>query len=44
MELSVIIPSRHEEFLKNTVEDILKNKRGETEIIVGLDGQWANPQ
>jgi glycosyltransferase involved in cell wall biosynthesis len=43
MDLSIIIPSRNEEFLKNTVEDILKNKRGNTEIIVGLDGQWANP-
>ena len=42
-ELSVIIPSRSEMFLKNTVEDILKNKRGKTEIIVVLDGQWSNP-
>jgi glycosyltransferase involved in cell wall biosynthesis len=42
-DLSVIIPSRNEEFLKNTVEDILKNKRGNTDIIVGLDGAWANP-
>jgi len=41
--LSVIIPSRNEEFLKNTVEDILKNKRDDTEIIVGLDGEWSNP-
>lgn len=30
-------------FLKNTVEDILKNKRGDTEIIVGLDGEWSEP-
>jgi glycosyltransferase involved in cell wall biosynthesis len=42
-ELSVCIPARSEEFLARTVEDILKNKRGNTEIIVGLDGQWANP-
>jgi len=42
-DLSVIIPSRNEEFLKNTVDDILRNKRGNTEIIVGLDGQWAYP-
>ena len=41
--LSIIIPSRCEEFLKNTVEDIIKNKRGDTEIIVGLDGEWSNP-
>ena len=42
-DLAIIIPSRNEEFLKNTVEDLLKNKRGKTEIIVGLDGQWSNP-
>lgn len=38
--LSVIIPSRNEEFLGETVEDILKNIRGNTNIIVVLDGQW----
>jgi len=42
-DLSVIIPSRNEKWLKNTVEDILKNKRGKTEIIVVLDGKWADP-
>ena len=41
--LSIVIPARSEMFLKNTVEDILKNKRGDTEIIVGLDGAWADP-
>src|SRR3990167_10890223 len=30
-------------FISNTVADILKNKRGKTEIIVGLDGAWADP-
>jgi hypothetical protein len=43
MDLSIIIPARNEMFLKNTVEDILKNKRGRTEIIVIMDGAWANP-
>ena len=43
MMLSILVPSRNEMFLKNTVEDILKNKRGETEIIVGLDGAWSEP-
>ena len=43
MDLSILIPARNEQFLKNTVEDILKNKRGNTEIIVGLDGEWADP-
>jgi len=42
-DLSIIIPSRNEEFLKNTVEDILKNKRGNTEIIINCDGDWPNP-
>jgi glycosyltransferase involved in cell wall biosynthesis len=38
--LSIVIPSRHEEFLNKTIEDILKNKEGKTQIIVGLDGEW----
>jgi len=42
-DLSVIIPARHEMFLARTVENILKNKRGKTEVIVGLDGEWADP-
>jgi len=41
--LSILIPSRNELFLKNTVEDILKNIRGDTEIIVNLDGAWSDP-
>lgn len=43
-DLSVVIPSRNEEFAARTVEDIMKNKRGRTEVIVVLDGQWAEPQ
>jgi len=31
-DLAVIIPARAEEFLKNTVEDLLKNKRGNTQM------------
>ena len=42
-DLSILIPARNEMFLSKTVEDILKHKEGKTEIIVGLDGQWANP-
>lgn len=42
-ELSILIPARNEEFLKETVEDILKHKEASTEIIVGLDGSWASP-
>ena len=42
-DLSVIIPARQEMFLSLTVENILKNIRGNTEIIVVLDGAWADP-
>ena len=42
-KLSMCIPSRSEMFIKNTVEDLIKNKTDVTEIIVGLDGQWADP-
>ena len=42
-DLSILIPARSEMFLMHTIEDILRNKRGNTEIIVGLDGEWANP-
>jgi glycosyltransferase involved in cell wall biosynthesis len=42
-DLSVLIPARNEMFLKNTVEDVLTNIRAETEIIVILDGAWAEP-
>lgn len=40
MDLSILIPSRNEMFLNQTVESILSNIRGDTEIIVILDGQW----
>lgn len=42
-DLSILIPARNEQFLKNTVEDLLKNIRGKTEIIVVLDGAWSSP-
>jgi len=41
--LSVIIPARNEEFLTHTVDDILKNIKGDTEIIIICDGYWPNP-
>lgn len=44
MMLSVLIPARNEEFLARTVQDLLENIQDDTEIIVGLDGEWANPQ
>lgn len=39
-KLSIIIPARDEEWLKDTLLDILSNIRDDTEILVGLDG-WA---
>jgi len=43
MMLSVLIPARNEIFLARTVEDILSNIEGDTEVIVVLDGAWADP-
>src|SRR5436190_24325181 len=42
-ELSILIPARNEMFTARTVEDILEKKRGKTEVIVGMDGQWSDP-
>lgn len=30
-------------FLVRTVQDLLENMRGDTEILVGLDGEWSEP-
>ena len=38
IDLSILIPARNEEWLGLTVEDILRNIEGNTEIIVVLDG------
>ncbi len=42
-DLSVIIPSRNERFLSNTVEDILRNATSSIEVIAVLDGYWSDP-
>ena len=42
-DLSVLIPSRNEQFLRRTIEDVLANIEGDTEIIAVLDGAWADP-
>lgn len=39
-DLSVIIPARNEMFLKQTIDNVLANMRGDTEIIVICDGNW----
>lgn len=40
--LSVIIPSRDPRFLQPTVDDLLAKAEGEVEVIVVLDGYWAD--
>lgn len=42
-DLAVVIPARNEEFLSRTIDDVIKNKRGKTEVIAVLDGAWADP-
>lgn len=38
---SVIIPSRSDQYLQKTVDDLLNKAKGEVEIIVVLDGRWS---
>lgn len=40
-DLSILIPARNEEWIANTVAGIIKNKRGKTEVLIGLDGEWS---
>ena len=42
-DLSILIPARSEEFLSKTIGDILEHVEADTEVIVVLDGVWANP-
>ncbi len=42
-ELSILIPARNEMFLAKTIEDILQNIEGDTEVIAVMDGYWADP-
>lgn len=41
--LSVIIPSRSDQYLQKTVDDLLQKAEGEIEVIVVYDGRWADP-
>ena len=38
--ISVIIPSRCDEFLQKTIDELLNKSEGEIEVIVVLDGYW----
>ena len=42
-KLSIIIPARHELYLQQTIDDLLKKASGEIEIITILDGYWPDP-
>ncbi len=42
-DLSILIPARNEMWLSRTIEDILQHIESDTEIIVVLDGKWADP-
>ena len=42
-DLSILIPARNEMFLARTIEDILNNIEGNTEIIAVMDGYWTDP-
>jgi glycosyltransferase involved in cell wall biosynthesis len=44
IDLSIIIPARNEKYLEKTVEDVLKHIEGNTEILVGIDGDEPNPE
>ena len=42
-DLSVIIPGRNEEFMAQTIKNVLENSRADTEVIAICDGYWPNP-
>ncbi len=42
-DLSILIPARNEMFTARTVQDLVEKKRGNTEILIGMDGQWSDP-
>jgi len=41
--LAILIPARNEEFLARTIQDLVDNTSEQTEILIGLDGKWAEP-
>src|SRR3989344_3838802 len=41
--VSVVIPSRAQQYLQQTIDDLLAKAADEVEIIVVLDGYWPNP-
>lgn len=41
--VSIIIPSRSDQYLQKTVDDLFNKAAGEIEVIVVYDGRWADP-
>jgi hypothetical protein len=41
--VSIIIPSRSSQWLRQTVSDLLAKAKGEIEVIVVYDGRWPEP-
>lgn len=41
--ISIVIPARHELYLKQTVDDLFAKAAGEIEVIVVLDDCWVDP-
>lgn len=42
-KVSVVIPSRSDQYLQKTVDDLLNKAEAEVEVIVVYDGRWADP-
>lgn len=42
-DLSIIVPGRNEQFFAQTVENVLANIRGDSEVIAICDGDWPSP-
>lgn len=42
-KVSVVIPTRNERFLQQTISDLLAKATGDIEIIAVLDGYWPEP-
>lgn len=40
MDLSILIPARNEPFLLHTIQDVVSHMKGDSEVIVVLDGAW----
>ena len=44
MDLSIIIPARHEQFLSAIIKDVLSKAESNFEVIVVLDGYWETSE